>query len=213
MKRNSIILAFFLSFFAVGIPSFAQDATAILKEYNERFDMLKDFTAAFVYSIENPSKPLIISKKGKLQYANGKYALIMDDQEIYCDGISMWVHLPGDAEVNIMDYDPEEGFGLEKVFSSYYGEGFKARYEDKRTVGGVSYDQIYIEITNPEQDFNQAMLWINETTKFLEKVVLTNRIQIITTYAFSNIKMDQGLPESTFVFDMVNFRGEVYDER
>jgi len=31
MKRNSIIPAFFLPFFAVGIPSFAQDATAILK--------------------------------------------------------------------------------------------------------------------------------------------------------------------------------------
>jgi outer membrane lipoprotein-sorting protein len=112
-----------------------------------------------------------------------------------------------------MDYDPEEGVGFEQVFTLFNEEGINARYEDKQTVAGSSLDQIYLTISNSALDFNQARLWINETSKFLEKVVLTNRMQIITTYAFSNIKMDQGLPESTFVFDTANFRGEVYDER
>lgn len=201
--------------FIACLPGLPQEeaVTRILLESKANLELMSDFSADFTYNIENKSKPLIISKKGKLQYAKGKYALIMDDQEIYCDGISMWVHLPGDAEVNIMDYDPEEGVGFEQVFTLFNEEGINARYEDKQTVAGSSLDQIYLTISNSALDFNQARLWINETTKFLEKVVSINRMQIITTYAFSNIKMDQGLPESTFVFDTTNFRGEVYDER
>jgi len=68
--------------------------------------MVKDFTADFVYSIENPRKLLLISKKGKLQYAKGKYVVVMKDQEIYCDGKSIWIHILGegeDAELKIMD--------------------------------------------------------------------------------------------------------------
>ncbi len=88
---------------------------------------------------------------------------------------------------------------FEKVFTLFNEEGINARYEDKQTVAKSSLNQIYLTISNSALDFNQARLWINETTKFLEKVVSINRMQIITTYAFSNIKMDQGLPESTFV--------------
>ena len=216
MKKNIITLGLLLSFFAVCLPGFAQDGTAtkILNESKAKFDKLEDFTADFIYSLENPSNSKTnISKKGKLYFSGGKYIVILEDQEIYCDGESIWIHLPEDEEVNIMNYDPEEGFNIHEIFSPY-DEGSNARYEGTQTVDGRPLHIIYIAyVTDTNMEFNQARVWINQTTKIMEKVVLTNRRQISTIYEFSNIKLNQGIPSSKFSFDTKKFEGDIYDER
>ena len=138
----------------------------------------------------------------------------MEDKEIYSDGKSLWIHLPDEEnlEVTIMNYDPEESFNFELMFSPMFETATKSIYEGKKSVNGISYNQIYLEFSNPKLEYHQVRLWINETSKIQEKVVLVSKRQI-TTYAYTNIKIDQSLPESTFVFDTCNFRGYIYDER
>lgn len=196
------------------MPSMAQDASAILKESNERFAMLQDFSADFVYSIENPTRlNSNVSKTGKLLYSKGKYMVKMADQEIYNDGNTIWIHLPQNEEVNILDYDPEEGFEIEQIFRFSERQKNNARYEGQQIVAGRTLDQINVSINNPELDFNQAWVWINPVTKLMEKIILINRMQMRTSYEFSNIIINQSLPESAFVFNLSNFKGDVYDER
>ena len=184
MKRITLsLLLLFIACFP-GLPQ-EDTVTMILSEAKANLERMNDFSADFTYSIENKSKPVSISKKGKFQFAKGKYVLLMDDQEIFCDGKSMWIHIQGDEEVNILHYDPEDSTGFDLILSPFYEEATKSIYEDKKLVDGITYDQIY----------------------------LVNRRQTISTYQFTNIKTDQGLPESTFVFDIENFNGEIYDER
>lgn len=215
MKRNTITLGLLLSFFAVCLSGFAQDteATKILNESKAKFDKLEDFTADFVYSIENPSNSATnVSQKGTLYYSKGRYAVILDNQEIYCDGKSIWMVIPEDEEVTILDNDSDEGFSIEKIFS-LYEEGAKARYDGTQTVEGRPMHKIYLAATDKNLEFNQARMWINRSTKLLEKAVVTNRRQMNTIFEFFDIKTDQDLPESTFVFDTEKFGGDVYDER
>lgn len=141
----------------------------------------------------------------------------MPDQEIFCDGKSIWIHLPNDSpdesELNILPNDPEDGEAIFPLFFLFNEEGINARYEGKQTVSGRSLDQLYLTITNPSVDINQARLWINEYTRFPEKIMTIDRRQTVTTFEFAKIQLDQGLPASTFVFDTSNFSGEIYDER
>jgi outer membrane lipoprotein-sorting protein len=215
MKRNIITLGLLLSLFAVCLSGFAQDATAtkILNESKAKFDKLQDFSADFVYSLENPSNSNTnVTEKGILHYSKGKYTVILEGQEIFCDGKTIWIHIPEDEEVTILDSDSEEGFSIEKIFS-LYEEGSKARYDGAQTIEGRPMHKIYIAATDKNLEFNQARMWINRSTNLLEKAVITNRRQINTIFEFSNIKTNQGLPPSTFVFDTANFKGDVYDER
>ena len=197
-------------------PLQAQDDTKarkILENSKTTFDNLKDFSADFVYSLENPTqRGSSVSKEGKLYYSNGKYAIIMDEQEIYCNLETMWVHLPEDEEVSIMEYDPEEGFDIESIFNLYETNA-KARYDGVETVNGSSAHKIYMAVTDKELEFNQVNLWVNQKTNLLEKAVTTNRLQTKTTYKFQGIKTNQNLPDSRFEFDTNNFGGDVYDER
>ncbi len=214
MKKHTITLVL-ITLFSVCLGAFAQDATAtkILNDSKAKFDKLKDFSADFVYSLENPSNPNTnVSKSGKLYYAKGKYTVILEDQEIYCDGKTIWIHIPGDEEVTILDNDSEEGFSIQSIFS-LYEQGSKARYDGPQTIEGKPMHKIYIAATDKNLEFNQAKVWINRDTKLLEKAVVTNRRQINTIYQFNNIKMDQNLPATTFVFDTSKFAGDVYDER
>lgn len=194
--------------------TFAQDANSILSESNETFSRVQDFSADFVYSIENPANVNArVSKNGKLIFSKGKYVVKMPDQEIYSDGKSIWIHIPQDEEVTILNYDPQEGMGLENIFTFSEGQEENTRYESHEVVGGRPLDQIYFAINNPDLDFNHAIIWINSDSKLMEKIITINRMQTRTSYEFSNIVINQGLPENTFVFDLNNFKGDIYDER
>ncbi len=137
----------------------------------------------------------------------------MKNQEIYCDGKYVWLYLPSNNELIINHYNPEEGKGFEQVFSLFNLEGVKVRYDGQKIIEGRSLDQIYLAISNPEVAYNNATFWINQTSKFLEKVVIIDENQTTITYAFSNFKTDQGLSDSTFVFDITNFDGAIIDLR
>lgn len=214
MRKNTVCLLFL---FITCLPGFSQEelAKSILREVKDHLEGISDFSADFTYSIEIKTNPTRVSKNGKFHYAKGKFVVIMEDQEIYSDGKSLWIHLPGEenSEVTIMNYDPEESFNFDLIFSPMYEPATKSIYEGKKSVNGVTYDQVYLQFSNPELEYHQVRLWINETSKIQEKVVLVNKMQTITTYEYTNIKIDQGLPESTFVFDTDNFQGEIYDER
>lgn len=214
MRKNTVCLLFL---FITCLPGFSQEelAKSILREVKDHLEGISDFSADFTYSIEIKTNPTRVSKNGKFHYAKGKFVVIMEDQEIYSDGKSLWIHLPGEenSEVTIMNYDPEESFNFDLIFSPMYETATKSIYEGKKSVNGVTYDQVYLQFSNPELEYHQVRLWINETSKIQEKVVLVNKMQTITTYEYTNIKIDQGLPESTFVFDTDNFQGEIYDER
>jgi outer membrane lipoprotein-sorting protein len=216
MKKHLLSLAFLIFFLGLGLglSGIAQDASAILRESNARFSMLQDFSAEFVYSIENPTRlNSNVSKTGKLFYSKGKYVVKMPDQEIYTDGKSLWIHVIEMNELNIMDYDPEDGLGVEQMFTFSEGHENNARYEGQKVVGGRPLDQINVLVNNPGLDFNQGLVWINAETKLTEKIILINRMQTRTTFEFSNIVINQSLPDGTFVFNLKNFRGDVYDER
>jgi hypothetical protein len=144
-----------------------------------------------VSSIQNSNNPNAgVSKQGKFIYSKEKYVLKMPDQDIYTDGKSLWIHVIEMNELNIMDYDSEDVVGVEHIFKFSEGQENNARYEGQEVVGGRPLDQIYLPVNNPEQDFTQAMFWINPDTKLIEKIVLIDRRQTVTTYELSNIQVN-----------------------
>ena len=216
--NNILITVFTISLMlGLAIQAIGQDgekAKKILDASKSKFDALKDFSADFTYGISNPTrKSASIEKKGAVRFSKGKYAVIMDDQEIYCDGETLWFFIPEDMSVNIMDYDEEEGFDLESVFSLYQTNA-KPRYDGLVKLNGHDCHKIYMSSTDSQLEFNQVELWINKSTQLIEKAVTTDRRQTRTVFLFENTKTNQGFGNSSFAF---NTEGkpeiEIIDER
>jgi len=208
-----ILLLFLVLNSTISYTQTDEKAENILKEYKIKLKSLKDYSAQFTYALSNPTGPSI-SKKGIIKTKGNKYIVQLEDQQIYCDGESLWVYLLELNEVNIMSYDPEEGFGLESVFKVQEANG-PAKYAGIEPIQNRDHHKIILtKIDNTQLDYYRASLWIDVQTQLLSKAVLVNRMQTTTEFLFSAIQFNQGILDSEFVFDLSKYPNiEVYDER
>lgn len=191
-----------------------EKASKILQESKSKLESLQDFSAKFEFVISNPkitTQPR--PRTGDLKYKKGKFAIELDDQQIYCDGVTLWVFLPDDNEVNIMNYDPDEEFTVESIFEIYKASA-RSRYDGEEKIHNNPCHKIYLAIQDEDLDYNQAYVWINQKTKMLEKVSLIDRKQTTTTYEFIDIRTNLGLSDGTFKFDKLKHpKVTEYDDR
>ncbi|MEZ4827665.1 MAG: outer membrane lipoprotein carrier protein LolA [Bacteroidia bacterium] len=213
MKSFGFVISLVLAMY-LGITGFTVNDNSgnILNESKAMLESLTDFSAGFKYSISNPNmRP--VAKTGSIKYKKGKYVISLEDQKIFCNGKTLWIYLPEDNEVNIMSYTEDEGVNVESIFK-IYESSTRSRYEGETDIHGVACHKIFMAIQSDELDYNQAYVWINKKTKFLEKVVLIDRKQTQTVYEFLDIRTNVGFGDADFEFDAKQYKGvKTYDER
>ncbi|MFK7969464.1 MAG: outer membrane lipoprotein carrier protein LolA [Bacteroidia bacterium] len=215
MRIVSLISIVALLFVAWTSPTHttAEDPVAILKKAQSVFEKLEDFSAKFSFTLSNPSDPNAkITKDGTLKYSKSKYAVMLPDQEFYCNGEKIWAFFPSDEEVTVYSNDPEEGFDIESMLQLYKANA-KARHDGRVTMNGKTCHNIYLANSDSDVEFNQARLWVDVKTHLPVKVETVNRNQTRTVYSFTNVKTDQGIPPTAFEFDTSKHPDvTVYDE-
>lgn len=214
MKNFGIVLPIIIASFLIVTGFTVQNdrSGTILSESRAKLESLDDFSANFKYAISNPNMKAV-AKSGTIKYKKGKYVITLDDQEIYCDGKTLWIYLPEVPEVSIMSYTEDESINVESIFK-IYESSTRSRYEGEASVHGVACHKVFLAVQSDELDYNQAYVWINKKTKFMEKVVLIDRKQTQTTFEFSTINTNVGFEESDFQFNVKEHSDvPVYDER
>ena len=141
------------------------------------------------------------------EFTNPQYAERIYPDSIFRTRMNTWSNLVyvcfGFYAIGLAIYDWKRKLPL--------GRGYLTFAPVQTFLFGVA--GIYLAISNPVVAYNNATFWINKTSKFLEQVVIIDENQTTITYAFSNFKTDQGLSDSTFVFDVTNFDGAIIDLR
>ncbi|MEL6134198.1 MAG: DUF2092 domain-containing protein [Bacteroidota bacterium] len=185
-------------------------AARILQSSQKKLENLNDFTADFSLALSSPnSKNNPLPMDGSVKYSKGKYVLMLKDIHVYCNKQYVWEYLVN-TEASKMDYDVDAPDGLEAIFR-IYREQAKAQYQGLETVGGKSCHRIYIAISDPSLEYNQATIWIDARNELPQKVKLKTRSQTERSYKFENFKLNVGLSDKDFVF--VAPKGiPVYDE-
>lgn len=218
MKKLKNLFPLFIAILMVssGFYTVEDPAVKILQDSKVKFESLKDFSASFQFSIQNiNTRRDVFTKSGKIKYKKGKYFIGLDNEEIYFNGETQWVYLTDDKEVNIMTYDSDDAPSIELIFEIYSTTNVKPRYDGEEKINGNTCHMIYIASTDKSVEYNQVKLWINKSTKLLEKMVLLDRNQTTTTYLFSNIKVNTGMSDGDFQLEIAKLPSdiEIYDER
>lgn len=197
--RKYFVFFFFLYLLTPMMSGQDDSATEILKKSQATLESLQDFSSNILYVITNPNMPKAIPKTGKVKYKEGKYALVLSDQEIYCDLEKLWIYLKddGEGEVEVMKYEPEEGGPLGSVLSVYQTNA-KAVLKGSEEIKGRKCLKIYLTNQDPSLDYNEAQVWIDEETLLLAKATLLDRKKTTTIFEFTNIKTNVGFPDSDF---------------
>ncbi|WP_375582301.1 outer membrane lipoprotein carrier protein LolA [Cyclobacterium xiamenense] len=219
MKKGiAIFLGVLLGFSSLSCYCQSEKGRELLQEVKNKFDAIQDFSADMMYEIGNPSGNQVkISKNGKFLFAEGKYRFQADDLEIYSDGQTLWIHQfadsPANEELEITAVDSAEDQGLFLLFFIMSDPNWTPEYLGEKKLADTSYEKVSLSSGNANLDFIRMNLWINASTYFPEKVVALDRGLTRISCEFSNILLNQDLPESTFRFDTSNFQGRIYDDR
>ena len=142
MKKNITITLSLIVLFIVGTQHItAQDATAnkILGKVSATYQTYKTIKAGFSISINNTQTKSKIKQNGTLYLKGKKFKITLSDQEIYCDGKTMWTYFKEENEVQITKFDanaqdinPSEIFtifkkGFNNLKLSVYSHNIRAR--------------------------------------------------------------------------------------
>jgi len=163
---------------------------------------MNDLTAQFHYTILNRSvkdaKP--IKQNGKLYMKKGnKYRIILPDQEVFCDGKTVWLYLKEEGEVNVNTYDPEEGFSIDRLFQIYQ-RNMKARYDGIEMMNGKKTEKILFFPESENTEYFKIVSWIDTQTHLPLKMEIWGRNGTVVTYSLSSTQVNTGLSDSLFIF-------------
>lgn len=176
-------------------------ADKLVKRARDKFYSFPDFSANIAFSLENKAlKEKQPAKSGYVKIKKNKYHVIFPDQELFCDGKTVWVYLKTNNEVNISDFDPNESLNIDKVFA-LYDKGMKSRLDNAETIGGVSTQKISLFPNNNKTEYTRVEVWINATTDLVHRFKLVNKNGTTYQYDLSAIKTNTLIPDSEFVFE------------
>jgi outer membrane lipoprotein carrier protein len=191
--KTPALLAAFLLTAALG---FAQSADQIIQESKAKFNSLTDLTATVAYTMANPNLASPQVKSGTLWMKKAKYKVVFTSEEMYCNGIFVWVYQKSKKTTDKLDFDPEESLSPDRVFKIYQEES-KVRYD---ALEGNRH-KITVFSSKENSDIIKTVVWINKTTKIIEKASLYARSGSTYTYELSAIQTNTQIGDAIFNYD------------
>lgn len=203
MRKLSFILFFFslLSFGANAQITHAsqgrldENATEVLKKAAARFDKNVSFTVTM--TVLDSKKQQKAHQSAQVRYNKGKYRLTLPDQELICDGTTVWHWNKSAKEVTInnMVDDDIDLLNPGRLLAGY-GKSFKAKYIRTDDDGTAIVDLQ----PRSTRSYHKIRLFINEEDGLLRRMEVHKYDSGRENYDISDFKRAANAA-SQFTFD------------
>lgn len=178
-------------------------AKEILDAMSAKYKSISSFQADLSYTMTNKTEGIDESYKGKIAVKGDMYMLMMQDQEIYNDGTTIWTFLPNldEPEVTIDNNNPEAGDITPSSIFNIYQEGYNYLYLNSANIGGKSYDIVDLIPIDKDAQYFKVRIEIGTKDRLLRTFTLFDREGSQYEYLITNFKSDVNLSDSYFRFD------------
>lgn len=204
MKKNITIALSVVVLLIAGMNRLtAQDATAnkILGTVSATYQTYKTIKAGFTISINNTQTKSKIKQNGTLYLKGKKFRINLSDQEIYCDGKTMWTYFKEENEVQITKYDANaQDINPSEIFTIYQ-KGFTSKYVGETIVGGKKVQKIELTPTNKAKPYFKVKLDIDKASHKVMNMTVLNKNGVNATYSITTFKSNLTMNDTFFKFD------------
>ena len=152
--------------------------------------------------------------KGKITVKGEKFKLVMDEQEIINDGVTVWTYLPSAKEVNIDNYDASsEEINPSKIYE-IYKKGFKYLYLGEKTEAGVVCEEIDLVPEKKDSQYFKIKMMVGKKDKSIQSWTMFDKGGNKYKYTISKFVPNVNVADVLFTFDAKKYPGvEVIDLR
>jgi outer membrane lipoprotein-sorting protein len=212
MKKNIILTFMVVGLLTTGMGQLsAQDATAtrILSNVSRTYQTYKTIKAGFSITINNTHSKSVIKQNGTLYLKGKKFRINLSDQEIYCDGKTMWTYFKEENEVQITKYDPHaQDINPSEIFTVYQ-KGFNSKYSGEKIVGGKKIQKIELTPINKKKPYFKVKLDIDKAANKIVNMTILNKNGVNATYGITSFKANMTMNDTFFKFEPKNKPGVV----
>lgn len=203
MYKNFLIAALILAMSNIVLAQQDPKAREILDAMSSKYKSISSFQADLSYTMTNKTEGINESYNGKIAVKGDMYRLVMQDQEIFNDGTTVWTYLPNldEPEVTIDDNNPEGGDITPSSIFNIYKEGYKYLYLNSTIIAGKSYDIVDLVPNDKDAQYFKVRIEIGTKDRLLRTFTLFDREGSEYTYLITNFKSDVNLADSYFKFD------------
>ncbi|HXG01208.1 MAG TPA: outer membrane lipoprotein chaperone LolA [Bacteroidota bacterium] len=203
MRTFHGVLAAIAALLLVGQPASAESAQEILDRVKKRYDAINDaelkFTQHSTYQVskleQRISGTLFMKKKNK-------YRVEYTDRMVITDGVTVWSYNPAQKQVLIDNFklDPHI-LTPEKLLTSAPQE-FYATVIGTEKIGTTQTKVLKLVPKDDAAAVRSMKLWIDDATWLIKQVELTDTGGNRTVYTVSDIKVNVGIPDSRFTYQI-----------
>lgn len=215
MKKAISLIAFILFLFTQN--TFAQyddKARTILDNMSDKYKSILAYEATFTQTLQNTQADINEDFSGKITVKGEMFRLDMGGQEIINNGKTVWTYIPEVNEVNIDNYNPQDGEMTPSKIYAAYKNGYKYIYLEEKKMGGKSYDVIDLVPEDTNDPFFKIRLTIDQKGSVLKSWTMFDKSGNHYIYDISEFKILNDIKDTYFHFDKAKYNGvEVVDLR
>ena len=215
MKRLLSLGIFLLSLNFISYSQYDKKALAILEAMSAKYKSFTAFKANIVYSLVNESEGVNENFSGEITIKGDKFFLVMDEQTVITDGNTVWTYLSDVNEVNIDNYNPDNGDISPSMIYTAYQSGYKYLFLEEISTGSNVYE--IVDLVPEDAKNNQyfkVRMEISKNDRTLKSWTMFDKSG--NSYKYNITKFDPSLDpsDSFFVFDVTKYKDiEVIDLR
>jgi len=147
-------------------------AVELIKKTTASYKKNKVYKIQFTRTNTSVAGKVLGKEKGEITVSGAQYRLVMPDQQVICDGKTMWAYNKDSKEVNVYDYDEaDDDLAPNKVFD-FYKEGCKVAYLGDVKSGKQVLSSIDINSNDRKSNITKYRLVIEKKTNTLKRWIL-----------------------------------------
>jgi outer membrane lipoprotein-sorting protein len=205
---------FFVFLAMLQLPLFAQneevDADAVLDKALSGIKADLPVRMDYDYKAFDDNTELLLNDKGIIYIDDDRYALLMQDMKVWCDGETQWSYMREINEVYITDAAADEAQNLSPLYvMEQYREGFS-----RSAVSKDGFTAVMLKAMNEDSDVECVLLLISEENYRLASMIISMPGQGVVEIDLDGYVAKCGVDDDVFTCPLDDFReAEVIDMR
>lgn len=184
-------------------------ATKILKKLKKEYQSYSSLEVNFQLQLELPEQDPEL-QQGTIGQQGEKYFVKMKDQEIYCDGSTIWLYLVDNKEVQLNNVETDEEFSMlspTDMLQIYESDDFVYAVTGEKSVNGVTCTQIEFKPTSLDSEYSKMRLLVDPKAKKMHELKVFAKDGSRYTLSIDNMTPNKSFTASDFTFDPAQYEG------
>ncbi len=181
-------------------------AADLARDLQRRYDLVRDFSADFEHTYEGgvlrkkltERGTLLVKKPGMMRWTYTS----PEKKEFVSDGRKLYSYVPEDRQVIVSAVPSADEAGSPAMFLAGKGNIQRDYTPRLAAAAGLAASDVALELVprTPQNDYDWIILVVDRTTLQIRRLVTTDSQGGTSTFVFTKLRENVGLPDKAFAF-------------